>query len=119
MDPLISILTVSILALLFGSGLLFFISKLGPKIKKSTTTLMPYECGLPGVDQKTSQISVKFYLTAILYILFDIEIIFLFPWALLYSSKTELFLFVEMMLFIFILILGLLYIWRSDALKWD
>jgi NADH:ubiquinone oxidoreductase subunit 3 (subunit A) len=62
--------------------------------------------------------SVKFYLTAILFIVFDVEVVFLYPWALLFR-RLGMFGFVEMMIFISVLALGLVYIWRKGALEWD
>jgi len=93
----------------------------GPKRNATTDKQMPYECGIPGLENKTTKFPVKFYLTAILFILFDIEVIFLYPWALIYTDflKFGSFIFIEMIVFMFILIFGLFYVWKGHALDWD
>jgi NADH-quinone oxidoreductase subunit A len=78
----------------------------------------PYECGIPPTGSTKDPVSVKFYMVAILFILFDIEVIFLYPWAVI-SRKLGLFGFVEMMVFIGILLVGYFYILGRGALKWD
>jgi NADH-quinone oxidoreductase subunit A len=94
---------------------------LGPKRKITADKQLPYECGIPGTEAKTTKFSVKFYLTAILFILFDIEVIFLYPWALVYTDflKHGAFIFIEMVVFMVILTYGLFYVWKSHALDWD
>ena len=76
-----------------------------------------YECGMLPVGEGNSRLSVKFYLVAMLFILFDIEAIFLYPWAMVYR-ELKLFAFVEMMVFIVILLVGLAYAWAKGALEW-
>jgi len=83
---------------------------------------MPYECGVVGETSHTTKIPIKFYLTAILFILFDIEVIFMYPWALIYTQSMKdsgLFLFGEMMTFMFVLIFGLFYVWKNRGLQWE
>lgn len=82
--------------------------------EKLKTTL--YECG-PEVTKQPSSISVQFYLMALLFILFDIEIIFMFPWAINFQVLGW-FGFVEMILFILLLTIGFLYAWKKGALQW-
>ncbi len=88
----------------------------GPKnpsdVKQST-----YESGMPPVRSARERFSIKFYLVAMLFIVFDIEVVFLYPWAVNYR-QLGLFGFVEMVIFIAILMLGLLYVWRVGALEW-
>lgn len=93
----------------------------GPKRRPTPAKQMPYECGIPGDDTATTKMPVKFYLTAILFILFDIEVIFLYPWTLIYSDFLKLgsFIFIEMLVFMSILTFGLFYVWKADALNWD
>jgi NADH-quinone oxidoreductase subunit A len=112
---LIAVVIVFVIAML---GLTFMA---GPKREITANKQMPYECGIPGVDNRTTKFSVKFYLTAILFILFDIEVIFLYPWALTYSEflKKGAFIFVEMIIFMVILTFGLFYVWKGQALDWD
>lgn len=84
---------------------------------------LPYECGLDPAGDNRSRISIKFFMTAILFIVFDIEIVFLYPWAVVYRNaikdKAGTLLFSEMAIFLGILIIGFVYIWRSGALNWE
>ena len=80
--------------------------------------LSPYECGAPILGSAHQRLPVKFYVVAVLFLLFDIETIFLFPWAVLYR-KLGLFGFVEMGIFLGVLVFGLVYVWRKGALEWD
>lgn len=93
----------------------------GPKRRPLPDKQIPYECGIRGQETQTTKLPVKFYLTAILFILFDIEVIFLYPWALIYSDflKQSAFIFFEMVIFLFILTFGLFYVWKAHALDWD
>jgi NADH-quinone oxidoreductase subunit A len=94
---------------------------LGPKRRPDIEKQIPYECGVRPDDQVTTKYPVKFYLTAILFILFDIEVIFLYPWALIYSDflKQGPFIFLEMVAFMAILTFGLFYVWKANALDWE
>ncbi|HOP08082.1 MAG TPA: NADH-quinone oxidoreductase subunit A [candidate division Zixibacteria bacterium] len=78
----------------------------------------PYECGVEPVGTTRNPVPVKFYLVAILFILFDIEIIFLYPWAVI-SRRLGIFGFVEMLVFIIILLVGYFYVLGRGALKWE
>jgi len=77
-----------------------------------------YECGLTPVGTTKDPVPVKFYMVAILFILFDIEVIFLYPWAVI-ARKLGLFGFIEMLVFVIILLVGYFYILGRGALKWD
>ena len=78
----------------------------------------PYECGVDPIGSARERFSVHFYLVAILFILFDIEMVFLIPWAVLYR-KLGIFGLVEAGIFLAVLGFGLAYVWRKKALKWD
>ena len=78
----------------------------------------PYECGIPPTGTTKDPVPVKFYMVAILFILFDIEVIFLYPWAVI-SRKLGVFGFIEMLVFVVILLVGYFYILGRGALKWD
>jgi len=80
--------------------------------------LEPYESGMPVKGDTRERIPVKFYMVAILFIIFDIEVIFLFPWAVI-SDKLGMFGFIEMLVFVVILLVGYFYILGKGALKWD
>ncbi|TLE14874.1 NAD(P)H-quinone oxidoreductase subunit 3 [Helicobacter apodemus] len=79
--------------------------------------LAPYECGLAPTKQP-NRISSQFYLMALLFILFDVEIIFMFPWAVDFKV-LGVFGFIEMLLFVFLLVIGFVYAWRKGALQWQ
>jgi NADH-quinone oxidoreductase subunit A len=85
-----------------------------PNASKCTT----YECGMKPFGDSRIQFGVKYYMYALLFIIFDIEAVFLFPWAVSYG-KLGLFALVEAIIFILILIIGLFYVWKKDVLKWQ
>ncbi len=78
----------------------------------------PYESGMLPLGDTRERFSVKFYLVAILFIVFDLETVFLIPWAVRFR-ELGLFGFVEMMVFIGVLLVGLIYVWKKGALEWD
>jgi len=85
---------------------------------------LPYESGMPPLGNARERFSVKFYLVAMLFIVFDIETVFLFPWATIFREAGALgigtgFLLVEMLVFILILAVGYIYVWKRGALEWD
>lgn len=111
------ILLLVIVALLFGLCSITFSSLIGVK-KSSAVKLAPYECGCEPVGTARERFSIKFYVIAMLFILFDIEAVFLYPWAILYK-KLGVFGLVEMGLFIVILFVGYIYVWKKGALEWE
>ncbi len=80
--------------------------------------LSPYECGFEAFEDARSKFDVRFYLVAILFIIFDLEIAFLFPWAVV-MEEVGLFGFWAMTLFLVVLIIGFIYEWKNGALEWD
>jgi NADH-quinone oxidoreductase subunit A len=78
----------------------------------------PYECGMPATGDAREPFSVQFYMVALIFILFDIEAIFLYPWALIYHDLRW-FGLVEMLLYIGILLVGYIYLWKKGALDWN
>lgn len=84
---------------------------------KSRTKDQPYECGIRPTGDAREPFSVHFYMVAMIFILFDIEAIFLYPWAIVFK-KLSLFGFVEMLLYIVILVVGYVYLWKKGALEW-
>ena len=96
---------------LIGSWL-FGVKK--PQLEK----LVPYECGMQPIGNARDRFSVKFYLIAMLFLLFDIEAVFLFPWSVVYRD-LKLFGFFEMLLFIATVFAGYIYIWKKGALEWE
>lgn len=123
MSSLLAIVLLATVVVVFGVGILFFASLLGPKAVVTPEKMMPYECGIPGTETKDSNISVKFYLTAILFIIFDIEIIFMYPWAIAFrdflTKGHGLYMLSAMGLFVFLFIVGLFWEVKSKALEWD
>lgn len=95
-----------------GAGLLLSPSR--PDAQK----LSPYECGFEAFEDARSKFDVRFYLVAILFIIFDLEIAFLFPWAVV-MEEVGLFGFWAMTVFLVILIIGFIYEWKNGALEWD
>ena len=86
--------------------------------------LSPYECGFEAFEDARMKFDVRYYLIAILFILFDLEIAFLFPWATIFkdivaAESIKLFGFIEMLVFVAILVLGYVYAWAKGALEWE
>jgi len=81
------------------------------------TKLMPYECGIDPVDSARGRYTVRFYIVAILFVVFDVETIFLFPWAVKFKA-FGLFGLIEMFIFLAILVVGYIWIWKKGALEW-
>lgn len=102
-----------VLALLFG----WFLRPHNPSPAKR----MPFECGMDPIGDARERYPVRYYIIALLFLIFDVETIFLFPWAAIYSGMpgaAMLFLFAEMAVFFLIVIVGYVYIWKKGALKW-
>ncbi len=117
----IPILILMIFAVIFGAASVLASKFLGPK-KPNPVKLSTYESGMEPVGTARMRFSVKYYMAAMLFILFDIEIIFLYPWAVVYGKFEGAFmtyLLIEMVVFIVILIVGYLYMLRKGALKWN
>ena len=100
------------------SGALIVVSTLVGKHKRTREKDQPYECGIPPTGDAREPVSVQFYMVALLFILFDIEAIFLYPWALVYHD-LKLFGFVEMLVYIIILLAGYIFLWKKGALDWN
>jgi NADH-quinone oxidoreductase subunit A len=100
------------------SGALIVMSALIGKHKRTREKDQPYECGIRPTGDAREPISVQFYMVALLFILFDIEAIFLYPWALVYHD-LKLFGFVEMLVYIIILLAGYIFLWKKGALDWN
>jgi NADH-quinone oxidoreductase subunit A len=95
-----------------GLGTLF-----GPK-KDSAAKSMPYESGMNPYGEGTRRMPVRFYIIAVLFILFDIEVVFFLPWAITFR-QLGLFGLIEMIIFIVILLVGYVYAWKKGALEWE
>src|SRR5215510_7905220 len=89
---------------------------LGPR-NRTTVKLETFECGNAPSGSAWGRFSVKFYLTAILFIVFDVEVVFMYPWAVVFRP-LGMFGFIEMAAFVLVLALGFVYVWRKGALEW-
>jgi NADH-quinone oxidoreductase subunit A len=98
------------------------LSHLVGRRKNTRAKLMPYECGMDPVGSARQRFSVKFYLIAMLFILFDIEAVFLLPWAVVFKTMIQTisrpFVFFEMMIFIAVLLVGYIYVWKKGLFEW-
>ncbi|HEX2989626.1 MAG TPA: NADH-quinone oxidoreductase subunit A [Anaerolineales bacterium] len=107
------IVIATVVALIaIGLGTLF-----GPK-KESAAKSMPYESGMNPYGEGTRRMPIRFYLVAVLFILFDIEVVFFLPWAITFR-QLGLFGLIEMVIFIVILLVGYVYAWKKGALEWE
>jgi len=116
-DPYFSILLLLIIAVGMSVGFVFLSQALGPK-RYERIKYSVYECGVDPFTSASVRVSVKFYLVALLFILFDLETAFLYPWAVLFRD-LGLFGFLEMAIFVGILLVGLIYAWKKGALEWQ
>ncbi len=111
------ILVFLAVVLAFACGAQLLSSALGPR-RPSAAKELPYESGIVPRESARRRFSVSFYVTAMLFIIFDVESIFLFPWATI-VRQLKIFGIVEIAIFIGTLLVGLLYVWRKGALRWD
>ncbi|HVP38053.1 MAG TPA: NADH-quinone oxidoreductase subunit A [Candidatus Saccharimonadales bacterium] len=110
-------LTLLVLAVGFA-GLTVALSRfVGPQ-RPTREKNMPYECGVEPVGSAKERFSIKFYLVAMLFIIFDIEAVFLYPWAVAFG-QLGMFGLLEMLVFIALLLAGYVYIWKRGALEWE
>ena len=103
--------------LVFGTVLIAAGSVLGPR-RPDPAKLSPYECGFEAFEDSRMKFDVRYYLVAILFIIFDLEIAFLFPWAVV-LDQIGMFGFLAMMVFLGILVVGFIYEWKKGALEWE
>ncbi len=97
---------------------LVVLSHVASPLRPTPVKVEPYESGMTPLGDTRERFSVKFYLVALLFIIFDIETIFLIPWGVLFR-RLGVFGFVEMLVFIAVLLVGLVYVWKKGALEWD
>ena len=120
--PYIPIAVIIILAIAFGFFIVGLGHVFGPR-RKTPRKIMPYESGMNPIGPGSRRAPVRFYLVAVLFILFDIEIIFIIPWAVILKQFVKadqgVFALIEMAVFIGILLIGLVYAWKKGALEWE
>ena len=114
------ILILLLLASAFAFGSLVLSHFVGPK-KYNEIKGEPYESGIKPVMDARIRFSIKFYIIAVLFIVFDVEIVFLYPWAVVYKELISkgIFIFAEMIVFITILLFGYFYLWKRGAFEWE
>jgi NADH-quinone oxidoreductase subunit A len=105
------------IAMAIAAGMLVTSAILGRRVRNRVKDL-PYECGITPVGSTRGRWSVKFYLVAMVFILFDIETVFLYPWAVVFR-ELRMFAFVEMLIFVVLILSGFFYIWKKGALAWS
>ena len=118
MDEYIGIAVSFVLAGAITGAMVVLASTLGKK-KPSPVKSEPFECGKTPFSLPGGRLAIKFYLTAILFILFDVELVFLYPWAVIYRQLPGMVGLVEMGVFLGILLVGYIYAWDNGALKWQ
>ena len=111
------ILLFIIIGAALGGGMILMGAMLGPHRPDSRKN-SPYECGFEAFEDTRMKFDVRFYLVAILFIIFDLEIAFLVPWAIV-LDRIGLYGFAAMMLFLAVLVVGFVYEWKKGALEWD
>ena len=92
-------------------------SLVGPR-RPNPVKSEPYECGLPSEVTRTFRFGISFYMVAMLFILFDIEVVFLYPVGVILNAADSVFVLVEILVFVALLLVGLVYVWRRGALNW-
>ena len=118
-DYLINWMPIVVTAMVgfFAIIALFFVARFLSPRKFSAMKETPYECGIPASRYNWSQIQIRYYVFAILFLIFDVEAVFLFPWALVFMESNPL-VFYEMIMFIGILFFGIIYGWCKGVLQW-
>lgn len=111
------VLIIMMIAFAFGTGALL-IGNLFRLRRPYKEKLLPYESGNPPVGEPRYRFSIKFYIIAMMFVVFDVELIFLYPWALVFPDMGP-YPFIGMMIFIALLVVGLIYDWKKGAFKWD
>jgi NADH-quinone oxidoreductase subunit A len=106
------------LGLIVGSALALLNSLIGHRRRPTKAKSDPYECGLPTEVSRTFRFGVSFYMIAMLFILFDIEVVFLYPVGVILNSADSVFVLVEILVFVVLLLVALIYVWRRGALDW-
>ncbi len=111
------IVIFAVIAALFGPVTLWICKFIRPRFRPTAEKVMPYECGITPESDARHRYTVRFYVVAILFVVFDVETIYLFPWAVQYQA-LGLYGLVEMLIFLGILIVGYVWLWKIGALKW-
>jgi NADH-quinone oxidoreductase subunit A len=116
-DTYFPVLVQIVIAIVVAAALVAISFLLGKRVRNRVKD-SPYESGIAPTGTARERFSVKFYLVAIVFILFDIEAVFLYPWAVVYR-ELKIFGFIEMLIFVILILSGFLYIWKKGALDWS
>jgi len=116
-DAYLPILVIGVVSAIIGLAIIV-LSTILARRNPTPIKLMPYECGMDPIGSARRRFSIRFFIMGMLFIVFDIELIFLFPWATIYD-KLMFFGFAEMLVFVLILLVGLVYVWKKGALEWE
>jgi NADH-quinone oxidoreductase subunit A len=111
------VIVAAVIGVIFIASTLFVANLLAPRIRGRAKATI-YECGMQPIGQGWSQMNLRYYLYAFLFLIFEIEAVFLFPWAVIFRRLGP-FAFWEMMLFLAMLLFGLLYAWKKGVLQWE
>jgi NADH-quinone oxidoreductase subunit A len=111
------ILILLVISTVLAAVVILLSTFLGPR-RPTQRKLQPYESGMTPLGPAQRRMPIKFYLVAVLFILFDIEVIFFYPWAVVFR-QLGLFAFIEMLVFVGILLVGYVYAWKKGALEWE
>jgi len=117
-----TVVTLSAVVAFLAIGGMFAASRLLSSRRRSAVKLTTYECGIPATPYSWSNISLRFYIFAIMFLIFDVEAVFLFPWAVVFLEQNALgnpVPFYAMMLFLGVLFFALIYAWRKGVLEWQ
>ncbi len=117
LNQYIPILLILILAIALAAGMLGISSVLGPK-RPSKRKLAPYESGIPPTGDTRGKFTIKYYLIGALFILFDVEVVFLFAWAVVFK-KLGMLAFIEILVFLIVILSGYFYVVKKGALEWE
>ncbi len=117
LDNYIPVLIFIVIGLGLGTVMILMVAMLGPH-RPDSEKQSPYECGFEAFEDSRMKFDVRYYLVAILFIIFDLEIAFLFPWAVV-LDEIGMFGFLAMMVFLGILVVGFVYEWKKGALEWE
>jgi NADH-quinone oxidoreductase subunit A len=119
LESYLPILVFVVLGAIVGSAFAILNHLVGRKtIRGRRAKSDPYECGLPSEVSRTFRFGVSFYMVAMLFILFDIEVVFLYPVGVLINAADSVFVLVEVLVFVALLLVALIYVWRRGALDW-
>ena len=110
-----------LIMIVFSAGLALVVVGLSYVLGNRTQSkvkMSPYECGMVAIGPSRRRITIRYYIVAMLFLVFDLEILFLYPWAVI-TGKLGLFGFAEMIVFVAILFIGYVYVWKKGALEWE